>query len=71
MSAFMYCHSDCASCRRPIAYNPDRVPSLSLDGVRHAICADCFDEWNRLHRTSKGLEPLRLHPEAFEPLEVA
>jgi len=68
--AFMYCHSDCANCRAPIAYSPDRVPSLSLDGVRHAICAACFAEWNRI-RTSKGLEPLRLHPDAFKPLEVA
>ena len=69
--AFMYCHSDCVNCRAPIAYNPDCVPALSLDGVRRAICAVCFAEWNRIHRISKGLEPLRLHPDAFKALEVA
>ncbi len=69
--AFMYCHSDCANCRHPISYNADRVPSLSLSGVRHAICAVCFAEWNRIHRTSKGLDPVRLHPDAYKPLEVA
>ena len=69
--AFTYLHGDCANCRHPISYNADRVPSLSLDGVRRAICAVCFAEWNRIHRTSKGLEPVRLHPDAYEPLEVA
>ena len=27
----------------------------------------CFSQWNQIHRVSKGLEPVALHPQAYEP----
>lgn len=68
--AFMYVHGFCVSCQSPISYHPDFVPSIRVNGSKEALCSACFDEWNRIHRTSKGLDPLPLHPEAYEPKEV-
>ena len=69
--AFMYCHSVCCNCKAPISFNPERVPSLRVNGGREPLCAGCFAEWNRIHRTSRGLTPEPLQPDAFEPLEVS
>ena len=69
--SFMFCHSVCCNCKTAISFNPERVPSVRVHGEREPLCAGCFDEWNRIHRTSRGLAPLALHPDAFEPLEVS
>lgn len=68
--AFMYVHGFCVACAAPISYNPDHVPSIRVGGTKQAICPVCFAEWNRIHRTGQGLEPLPLHPNAYEPQEV-
>lgn len=68
--AFMMVHGFCCACGRPISYNPNRVPSLPVNGQREAICRYCHAEWNRIHRTEKGLDPIPLHPDAYEPEEV-
>jgi len=68
--AYMFVHGFCAHCNTPISFNPDHVPSLRVQGTRVPICEGCFNEWNRIHRTSQGLDPIPLHPEAYEPKEV-
>ena len=55
----------CVSCGTVITANPDFCPSLRVNGRREPICRNCFDRWNEIHRTSKGLEPERLHPMAY------
>lgn len=45
--------------------HPDYVPSIRVNGERQPICRGCHDRWNTIHRTSKGLPPIPLHPEAF------
>lgn len=67
---FMTIHGYCAACGRFIVFNPDRVPSLRVDGERQPICQSCHAEWNRIHRLAKGLDPAPLHPDAYEPEEV-
>lgn len=69
--AYMMVHGFCIACNSPINYNPNHVPSLPVNGKREAICRSCHAEWNRIHRTSKGMEPLPLHPQAYEAEEVA
>lgn len=68
--AYMFVTGDCAACGKFIDYNPHHVPSIRVEGHRKAICEDCFHRWNKIHRTDKGLEPLPLHPDAYEPAEV-
>jgi len=61
--------ANCCNCQRFFMSNPDFVPSIRINGVKEPLCRDCFDKWNELHRTSKGLEPVELNPEAYSPLE--
>lgn len=66
---FLTCH--CIGCKKIISCNPDYVPSLVIKGQKEPLCIGCFNQWNQIHRVSKGLEPISIHPEAYEPLEVA
>lgn len=61
----------CVSCGDEIVFDPELVPSLVVDDVRHPICINCFNRWNDIHRTANGLEPVPLHPAAFvDPREL-
>ena len=55
----------CINCNAPLTFNPARVPSIRVNGSREPLCKACFERWNEIHRTSKGLEPVQLHPEAY------
>jgi len=70
MSGYMIVLGGCLTCEAPIAVNPDLCPSLRVDGERCPICRACFDKWNQIHRTSKGLDPVPLHPDAYSPAET-
>ena len=48
-------------------FNPVCVPSIRVNGEREPLCRTCFERWNQIHRTSKGLEPLPLNPNAYQP----
>ena len=68
---------DCASCQKRIVVNPDCCPSIRVEngkpdpnGKREPICRDCFNQWNEIHRTAKGLKPIPLSPNAYEPLII-
>ena len=66
---YMLYHEPCVNCKFIIAYNKDHCPSIRVEGQRKPLCRECFDKWNEIHRTSKGLEPVKLHPKAYEPAE--
>lgn len=68
--AYMFVVGQCVACHRTICFNPHHVPSLRVNGVREPLCEGCHGEWNRIHRTSKGLPPVEAHPEAWEPAET-
>lgn len=67
MSGYAYCIGSCINCRIPLTFNPERVPSIRVNGSREPLCRECFNRWNDIHRTSKGLAPEVLHPAAYEP----
>ena len=68
--AFLFVVCDCAACGKLVAANPSCCPSLMIKGRKEAICKSCADRWNYIHRTSQGLEPVPIHPQAYEPEEV-
>lgn len=68
--SWMIMHGFCISCNRIISFNPERVPSLRVDGEREPLCQNCFGLWNEAHRVSKGLEPIELKVGAYEPEPV-
>lgn len=63
-----YCFviGQCCGCHATITFNPVRVPSLRVNGSKEPLCPGCFARWNEIHRTSKGLEPIEAHPDAWE-----
>lgn len=66
---YCYCVGFCIACKTPITFNPVRVPSLVVNGQREPLCERCFNRWNELHRTSKGLPPEPLLEGAYEPVD--
>ena len=63
---FVFALASCAACGVGISFDPHRVPSLrDSNNVKRPICLRCFHEWNRIHRTDKGLEPVPLPEGAY------
>lgn len=58
----------CIGCGRLFSFNPVAVPSAVVDGVREPICRDCVERANPI-RIAKGLEPIVIRPDAYEPVE--
>lgn len=66
MTGYVFCFSECCSCKRPFSYNPNLVPSIRVNGVREPMCGDCVARANPA-RKKLGLEPIRVLPGAYEP----
>lgn len=60
--------SACYACRRLFTYNPVRVPSVVVDGVRQPVCQDCV-ELASPQRVERGLPPIEVPPGAYEAAE--
>ena len=67
MSGYCFVIGSCVACGVPLNFNPNRVPSIRVNGEREPLCRGCFAQWNTIHRTSKGLEPIALDPQAYSP----
>ena len=57
----------CIGCQKVFEYDPKYVPSIRPynQGKKEALCRVCFNRWNHIHKTSKGLPPEPLHPKAY------
>jgi hypothetical protein len=62
------CFATCINCYRLFSFNPNLVPSISINGVREPICRSCVDRANPI-RVAKGLEPINILPGAYEGAE--
>ena len=69
--SFMFGVGICINCKTPMSFNPDKVPSLVVRGEREPLCRSCVERWNEIHRTSKGLSPVPIPEDAYEPQETA
>jgi hypothetical protein len=65
---YAFAHGDCYGCGRLFSFNPLRVPSLPVDGVRQPICEACVARANPL-RVANGLPPIVPFPDAYEPVD--
>ena len=57
----------CCCCGETFGFNPHKVPSIRLGGVREPVCRDCIEDAN-LKRSLRGEQPLVVHPDAYEPI---
>ena len=55
----------CCVCGNVVGCNPHRVPSIRINGVREPICRDCVEKYNP-ERIRRGLEPITIHPDAYD-----
>jgi hypothetical protein len=55
----------CIGCNRPFSFNPMKVPSITINGRKEPICADCVARVNPM-RKANGLEPIVPAPDAYE-----
>jgi hypothetical protein len=73
MNGYIIVIGNCFACKRPFGFNADHVPSvpgeISGTGTREPICRTCVERANP-ERIKNGLEPIAIHPLAYEP-EVA
>lgn len=67
--AYMFVVGSCINCKKTISFNPNYVPSIRVNGEKEPLCKNCFDGWNQIHRISKNLAPVEIHPQAYEPEE--
>ena len=64
---FVLCHAACAGCGRLFTFNPNKVPSIVIDGKREPVCKSCIDAANP-KRIAMGYAPFVIQPDAYEPL---
>jgi hypothetical protein len=58
----------CVVCRRPFLFNPDRVPSVRIEGERQPVCAECIERAN-VQRKARGLGPIPVLPGAYDAVD--
>lgn len=70
--SYMIAHSPCFGCKKIFGYNPECVPSIRdpQTGEKEPICHECINTANP-HRIANGLEPIHIHPMAYEPERVS
>ena len=61
---YISCMSACYGCKRIFSYNPMRVPSIPIQGMRQPICEICVARVNP-ERIANGLEPIIPAPDAY------
>ena len=59
------CFAACFGCKRIFGFNPLRVPSIPINGVREPICRDCVERANP-ERERNGLARIEPLPDAYE-----
>jgi len=60
--------SPCVGCGKTFTFNPNKVPSIRIKGVREPICEVCVTRANP-ERIANGLEPIVVLPGAYEPVD--
>ena len=66
--------SPCVNCGRLFGYNPHRVPSILVNGVKEPVCLDCIEAENARRKatmiaTGVDLELLpEPHAAAYQPI---
>ncbi|MEK0326432.1 MAG: hypothetical protein QQN63_12085 [Nitrosopumilus sp.] len=62
--------SACYGCKCIFSYNPQKVPSIRIDGVREPVCELCIMAANR-QREKLGLDLHVIHSDAYKPIPEA
>lgn len=69
MSGYMFAMGTCVACKQVFAFDPDRVPSIRIDGQKEPVCRGCIERANP-KRIANGLDPIVPLPGAYGPAEA-
>jgi hypothetical protein len=67
--AWMQAIAACVSCHGMFCFNPERVPSVVVNGTREPICRTCVERANP-ERVRRGLPAIVILPGAYEAEQV-
>ena len=65
---YAFIMGQCFGCKQMFSFNPNKVPSIRIDGVKQPVCQSCVTIANP-KRKANGLEPIEVLPGAYEPCE--
>ena len=65
---YAICTGSCLTCGKVFQFNPVKVPSLRVKGVREPVCQSCMDLVNA-KRAETGLPPHEIDSEAYTACE--
>ena len=68
MTGYVMAYGPCIGCRKLFGFNPHKVPSLPVNGVRQPVCRDCVERANP-RRIKNGLPPIVPAADAYEAIE--
>jgi len=63
---YAYMIGECFGCKQTFSFNPNKVPSIRIEGVKQPVCEVCIEKANP-KRKANGLEPIEILPGAYEP----
>jgi hypothetical protein len=69
MMGYMFCLGTCIRCRTIFSFNPERVPSIVIDGKREPLCKACV-EWANPKLKELGMHEIVILPGAYDATEV-
>ena len=59
---------NCFICGERFGFNPNKVPSIRIEGVREPVCRNCMVRANK-KRVKLGMVPLPIQEDAFKPIK--
>lgn len=66
---YLMAYGPCFACGALFGFNPERVPSIIVDGEREPICRSCIELANPMRR-ERGLPEWVIHADSYAPIET-
>ena len=67
---YAFCMGTCLICGSAFTFNPVKVPSLKVDGIKEPICRNCIEKANKL-KAEKGIPLFEIPKDAYEACNEA
>lgn len=64
---YVLCMGACFACKKPFSFNPNKVPSIRVDGMKREVCESCIRLANP-RRKANGLDEIVIRDGAYEPM---
>jgi hypothetical protein len=69
MSGVVFVVGKYLCCPRVFGFNPHKVPSFRVEGVREPICGECIETMNKKRAAmDPPMPPFEIDPDAYRPL---